>query len=70
MADLFDGLSIKPKENYGVMGYGSLQKGKTYKAFIASNQPNYSEKGLIFVEANDDLRIELSLTSDEYEVVK
>ena len=63
-------MKIIPNESYSVLGYGSLNKNKTYKASIASNQPDYKEKGLIFVEANDDLRIELLLTSEEYEVVK
>ena len=50
--------------------YGQLNKDKTYKAVIATNQPDYKEKGKIFVEPNDDLRIELLLKKGEYEVVE
>jgi len=63
-------MKIRPNENYSVLGYGRLNKNKTYEACIATNQPDYKEKGLIFVEANDDLRIELLLTSDEYGVIE
>ena len=50
-------------------GYGKLNKDKTYKAVIATNQPDYKEKGKIFVEPNEDLQIELLLTRNEYEIV-
>jgi len=50
--------------------YGQLNKDKTYKAVIATNQPNYQKEGKIFVEPNDDLRIELLLKKGEYEVVE
>ena len=63
-------MKIIPNENYSVLGYGRLNKNKIYEACIATNQPDYKEKGLIFVEANDDLRIELLLNSDEYGVIE
>ena len=63
-------MKIKPKLNYSMSGYGQLNKAKTYKAVIAINQPDYKEKGKIFVEPNDDLRIELLLKKGEYEVVE
>ena len=50
--------------------YGQLNKTKTYKAVIATNQPDYQKEGKIFVEPNDDLRIELLLKKGEYEVVE
>ena len=50
-------------------GYGKLNKDKTYKAVIATNLPDYKEKGKIFVLPNDDLRIELLLTRNEYEII-
>ena len=53
-------------------GYGQLNKDKTYNAVLATNQPDYEAEGKIFVEANDDLRIDLllSLKKGEYEIVK
>jgi hypothetical protein len=62
-------MKIKPKLNYSMEGYGKLDKDKTYKAVIATNQPDYKEKGKIFVLPNEDLRIELLLTRNEYEIV-
>ena len=50
--------------------YGQLNKDKTYKAVIATNQPDYQKEGKIFVEPNDDLRIELLLKKGEYEVIE
>jgi len=63
-------MKIKPKLNYSMSFYGQLNKDKTYKAVIAINQPDYKEKGKIFVEPNDDLRIELLLKKGEYEVIE
>jgi hypothetical protein len=62
-------MKIKPKLSYSISGYGKLNKDKTYKAVIATNQPDYKEKGKIFVEPNEDLQIELLLTRNEYEIV-
>ena len=62
-------MKIKPKLNYSIDGYGKLNKDKTYKAVIATNQPDYQKEGKIFVEPNEDLRIELLLTRNEYEIV-
>ncbi len=67
-------MKIKPKLNYSVDGYGSLNKDKTYTAVDASNQPNLrkspaKEHGKIFVQPNDDLKIELLLKLGEYEII-
>jgi hypothetical protein len=63
-------MKIKPKLNYSMSFYGQLNKDKTYKAVIATNQPDYKKEGKIFVEPNDDLRIELLLKKGEYEVIE
>jgi|TARA_R100000482_G_scaffold95709_1_gene40377 hypothetical protein len=62
-------MKIKPKSNYSIDGYGKLNKNKTYKAVIATNQPDYQKEGKIFVEPNEDLQIELLLKRNEYEIV-
>tara|TARA_R100000664_G_scaffold27493_1_gene38167 strand:+ start:909 stop:1103 length:195 start_codon:yes stop_codon:yes gene_type:complete len=61
-------IKVQPKESYSVLGYGQLDKTKIYDAIIATNQPDYRQRGLIFVEANDDLRIELLLNKEEYTI--
>ena len=46
-------MKIKPKENYRLLGTYpviTLNKNKVYKAIIATNQPNYKEKGLVFCD--------------------
>ena len=53
---------IKPKDNYVMPGL-LLDKNKTYNATIATNQPNYKEKGLIFV-------CEMLLSNEEYEIIE
>jgi len=63
-------MKIEPKLNYSMSGYGQLNKDKIYSAVDATNQPNWKEEGKIFVEANDDLRIELLLKRGEYEIIK
>jgi hypothetical protein len=63
-------MKIQPKLNYSMSGYGQLNKDKIYSAVDATNQPNWKEEGKIFVEANDDLTIELLLKKGEYEVIK
>jgi hypothetical protein len=63
-------MKIQPKLNYSMSGYGQLNKDKIYSAVDATNQPNWKEEGKIFVEANDDLRIELLLKKGEYEIIK
>jgi hypothetical protein len=62
-------MKIKPKANYSMEGYGKLKKDKIYNAVIAYNQPDFKSKGKIFVEANEDLRIELLLTANEYKII-
>jgi len=63
-------MKIQPKLNYSMSGYGQLNKDKIYSTVDATNQPNWKEEGKIFVEANDDLTIELLLKKGEYEVIK
>jgi hypothetical protein len=63
-------MKIQPKLNYSMSGYGQLNKDKIYSAINATNQPNWKEEGKIFVEANDDLTIELLLKQGEYELIK
>ena len=63
-------MKIQPRLNYSMSGYGQLDCNKTYAACVATNQPNYVSEGKIFVESNDDLRIELLLTKNEYTIVK
>jgi len=63
-------MKIQPKLNYSMSGYGQLNKDKIYSAVDATNQPNWKEEGKIFVEANDDLTIELLLKQGEYELIK
>lgn len=43
-------ITIQPKENYSCASYSRppLDKTKTYKGYIAFNQPDYKEKGLVF----------------------
>jgi hypothetical protein len=44
-------MKIKPKENYKLFGTYpviTLDKTKVYNAVIATNQPNYKQKGLVF----------------------
>jgi len=63
-------MKIQPKLNYSMSGYGQLNKDKIYSAVDATNQPDWKEEGKIFVEANDDLTIELLLKQGEYELIK
>jgi hypothetical protein len=63
-------MKIQPKLNYSMSGYGQLNKDKIYSAIDATNQPNWKEEGKIFVEANDDLTIELLLKQGEYELIQ
>jgi hypothetical protein len=63
-------MKIQPKLNYSMSGYGQLNKDKIYSAVDATNQPNWKEEGKIFVEANDDLTIELLLKQGEYELIQ
>lgn len=51
-------------------GYGQLNRDKIYTASKAVNHPDYEKDGLIFVEPNEDLRIELLLNKDEYIIVE
>jgi hypothetical protein len=56
-------MKVKPKENYKLLGTSIvLNKDKIYNAVIATNQPNYKEKGLIFVD-------EVLLNKKEYIII-
>ncbi len=56
-------MKVKPKENYKLLGTSIvLNKDKIYNAVIAINQPNYKEKGLIFVN-------EVLLNKKEYIII-
>lgn len=56
-------MEVKPKENYKLLGTSiELDKERVYDAVKATNQPNYKQEGLIFV--NDIL-----LNKNEYVVV-
>ena len=41
---------IQPKDDYRCAGYSrpALDKNKVYSATLATNQPDYIEKGLVF----------------------
>ena len=41
---------INPNDNYRCAGYSrpALDKNKVYSATLATNQPDYTEKGLVF----------------------
>ena len=55
---------VKPKLNYRLYATNiSVSKDKTYKATIATNQPNYKERGAVFVN-------EILLEKCEYTIVK
>jgi hypothetical protein len=56
-------MKVKPNESYKLLGTSiSLVKGRVYKAAIATNQPDYKKKGLIFVKG-------VLLCNGEYEIV-
>tara|TARA_R100000781_G_C4035318_1_gene112038 strand:+ start:338 stop:511 length:174 start_codon:yes stop_codon:yes gene_type:complete len=56
-------MKVKPKRNYKLLGTSIvLNKDKIYNAVIATNQPNYKEKGLIFVN-------EVLLNKKEYIII-
>ena len=57
-------IEIQPKENYKCAVYSRppLDKTKTYKGRIATNQPYYKEKGLVFCE-------DYLLKKDEYKII-
>ena len=58
-------MKIKPNENYKLMGTYpviTLDKNKVYDGIIATNQPDYEEKGLVFCG-------DILLERGEYEVV-
>ena len=55
---------VKPKLNYRLYAtHISVSKDQTYKAIIATNQPNYKERGAIFIN-------EILLEKGEYTIVE
>jgi len=57
-------VKVKLKENYKLLGSSIvLNKNKTYTAIIATNQPGYKEKGLIFVN-------NVLLNDNEYTIIE
>ena len=55
---------VKPKLNYRLYAtHISVSKDKTYKATIATSQPNYKERGAVFVGG-------ILLEKGEYTIVK
>ena len=62
-------MMVKPKLAYYHFGYNQkLDPEKVYPAIIATNQPDYESKGLIFVE-HPKGGPEFLLSSNEYIVV-
>jgi len=59
-------MKIKPKENYKLAGtYPKivLDKNKVYDGVIATNQPEYKKKGLVFCG-------DILLNKSEYKIIK
>ena len=55
-------MKVIPNESFQLLGTSiSIQKGKTYEAIEATNQPNHKEKGLVFVN-------EILLSKEDYEM--
>jgi hypothetical protein len=56
-------MKVKPNESYKLLGTSiTLDKNLVYDADHATNQPDWKERGLIFVE-------EILLEKGEYEIV-
>lgn len=60
-------MRVKPRLAYRHAGWppGSLDPNKVYEATIATSQPNYKVRGLVFVGPND-----LLLTREEYTIIE
>ena len=57
-------MKVIAKESFKLLGTSiCIEEGKIYEATIASNQPDFLEKGLIFVEG-------ILLKRGEWEIVK
>tara|TARA_R110002020_G_scaffold467640_1_gene691335 strand:+ start:343 stop:522 length:180 start_codon:yes stop_codon:yes gene_type:complete len=59
-------MKIQPKANYKLLGTYpviTLDKTKVYEGILATNQPNYTEKGLVFCG-------DILLNKSEYTIVK
>lgn len=65
-------MKIQPNENFTQlgMGYGrpSLDKTKVYDAIPAKNQPDWKEKGKVFVFFNDD-KDEPTILLDKFDYI-
>jgi CYTH domain-containing protein len=60
-------MKVKPLENYRLLGTPIvLDKNTVYNAVIARNQPNYKEKGLIFVDGVLLAKGEYKIVPDKY----
>ena len=57
-------IKIKPNEDYHLLSTGIyLDKNRVYNGIIATNQPNYEEKGLMFCGG-------ILLNKNEYKIVQ
>lgn len=56
-------MKVHPLENYQLLGTSiKLDKTRTYDAVPATNQPNWEERGAVFVEG-------VLLNAGEYEII-
>ena len=64
-------MKVRPLESYRLMGTAIvLDITRTYTASHAVNQPNWKEKGLIFVhESDDEDCVGILLSEGEYVIV-
>lgn len=65
---------IRPKENFRLLGVGydspALDNTRHYEARPATNQPDWQEKGKVFVSFyNDDDEPSILLDSFDYEII-
>lgn len=65
-------MKVRPNENYRLLGTSIvLDNTKSYNYSHATNQPDWKEKGLIFVhESDEDDCVGVLLGTGEYEIVK
>ena len=61
-------MRVRPLENYKLLGTDiKLDKTKVYNAVHATNQPEWEDRGLIFVD--DDHHFGFLLSKEDYVVV-
>jgi hypothetical protein len=66
-------MRVQPILNYNVLGTGiKLDSKKVYRAILAINQPEYKEKGKIFLleNGNDLNSYGVLLERGEYKIIK